>query len=385
MGGKKNKNILFLTLDFPPMQGGMARHCFDAASALRENGWDVTAIAPACPVEDAVEGNSDTIRLRLKPGRIFDNYAASVWKYAFAGFRHCLSRKPRLVCASTWTIAGVAAYLLRKLTGARYAVFCHGFDVLSSLRNARAARLMGKVLRAADTVIANSSYTAGLLKGIVAPSRLAVVNPCVDTLRFSPVPAAREELPGEPCILSVGRLVASKGHEFVIRAMRKVTEQFPGAVYCLAGEGPCEDSLRGLVKELKLERNVFFAGFVPEDRLPAYYASCDLFVLASCELPETGEVEGFGICLLEAAACGKPAVATLTGGIPDAVENGATGVLVGPRNPDALAEAMLSLLSDPASMAELGKNARKRVCAEFTRESFGRRLEGVLLWEARDA
>ncbi len=131
----------------------------------------------------------------------------------------------------------------------------------------------------------------------------------------------------------------------MIEALPIVQDRIPGVVYVIAGSGPELDSLQRLRKALRLEHSVFFIGRVASDELRSYYNTCDVFVLPAREAHE--DVEGFGIVFLEAAACGKPSIGTRTGGIPDAIIDGKTGILVDPDAPDQLAEAVIKILREP--------------------------------------
>jgi phosphatidylinositol alpha-1,6-mannosyltransferase len=152
----------------------------------------------------------------------------------------------------------------------------------------------------------------------------------------------------------------------MIEALPLVLEAFPKTTYLIVGEGPQGSHLRTLVKTLGLEDNVIFVGQVKEDELGAYYAACDVFAMVSRDIPEKGDVEGFGIVYLEANLFGKPVVAGRSGGVPDAVLNEQTGLLVNPHDPQEVASAIVRLLRDPELAERLGTNGRNRVRDEFT-------------------
>ena len=111
--------------------------------------------------------------------------------------------------------------------------------------------------------------------------------------------------------------------------------------------------------------------------LPAYYAACDVFVMPSRYIESTGTVEGFGIVYLEAAACGKPVVAGNQAGVPDAVVDGKTGLLVNPWDSDAIGEAIITVLSDPYLASQLGDNGRKRVVELYNWDKVAEQLVNI--------
>jgi phosphatidylinositol alpha-1,6-mannosyltransferase len=141
----------------------------------------------------------------------------------------------------------------------------------------------------------------------------------------------------------------------------------------IAGDDP-KDSLthrsqarrviEALTREMKLDGHVRFLGAVSDDQLINCYHACDLVVLPALHVE--GDAEGFGIVLLEAAAAGKPVVATSVGGIPDAVENGETGMLVGAGDYPQLTRSIISLINDERARAAMGERARQRAREKFS-------------------
>ncbi len=221
-------------------------------------------------------------------------------------------------------------------------------------------RMVGR----ADHIFPVSRYTAGLLGELgVDEDRMSVVGNGTDPKRFVPmdVSAARASLGLEQArvILTVGRLTPRKGIDTVIRALPSVIERVPNAVYMVVGEGEDRTRLEELAHERGVSDHVLFEGTVPFSQLPSTYNLCDVFVTPSRSAPPS--VEGFGIVFLEANACGKPVIGARSGGIPDAIVDGETGLLVEPDDEPALAEALISLLSDPARCQALGAAGRDRV------------------------
>ena len=168
-------------------------------------------------------------------------------------------------------------------------------------------------------------------------------------------------LPEEgPVIVTVGRLVPIKGHEWLLRAAPRVLAEFPHATFVLIGEGPLLSRLQQLAEELGIGRRVMFLG-VRQD-VPECLAAFDLFAFPSLN-------EGMGRALIEAMAVGLPVVATRVGGIPDVVADGKTGVLVPPQDDAVLADALLGLLRDPSRRQMYGQAARRSMDVRFDVES----------------
>lgn len=170
---------------------------------------------------------------------------------------------------------------------------------------------------------------------------------------------------GEPLLLFVGRLVYYKGIEYLLEAMRQVSARL-----LIIGDGPLRAKLAQAVQQNGLKNKVVLLGQRPLDQLPAYYHACDLFIL-----PSIHKSEAFGIVQLEAMACGKPVISTdLPSGVPWVNQNGQTGLVIPPRDVEALIRAINLLVTNPSLRARLGRGGQQRVAQEFTRERMGARL-----------
>ncbi len=182
----------------------------------------------------------------------------------------------------------------------------------------------------------------------------------------------REELlrqcSGRPLIFSVGRHVYYKGLDVLIRAMQSLD-----AVLLIGGQGPLTRSLIRLAGDLGLGERVKFVGFIPDPLLVAYFEACDVFCMPSVE-----RAEQFGLVQLEAMYCSKPVVATQLGtGVEYVTLDGETGLLVPPKDPRALADALRTLLSDSALRARMGSAGRRRVEEVFSVKQMVRKTVDV--------
>jgi glycosyltransferase involved in cell wall biosynthesis len=230
------------------------------------------------------------------------------------------------------------ALLARRLGGARVVLGCHGEDFYRGDR---------WLARHVDGAVSCSHFNARTVAARY-PLMPRVIFNGIDTSLFRPVPADPEvRRMGEHLLLYVGRLQPWKGVDTAIRAL----PHLPGAVLLVAGDGEDRARLERLAGELGVGRQVHFLGALPREALPRLYSSVDL-LLATSFASET-----FGISLVEAQACGLPVVAANFGGFPEVIDTGRTGLLVPPRDPQALAAAVDTLLSDPQRRAELAAAA----------------------------
>jgi phosphatidyl-myo-inositol alpha-mannosyltransferase len=160
---------------------------------------------------------------------------------------------------------------------------------------------------------------------------------------------------GRPNVLFLGRLENRKGLKYLIRAFQQVRQEVPGARLIVAGDGRLRAGFERYVWRHDLEADVFFTGYIAAEERPRYFASADVFCA-----PSTGQ-ESFGIVLLEAMACGKPIVASNIDGYRDVVTNRREGMLVPVKDEDALAGALVELLSNPVRRQEMAERGRQTV------------------------
>ena len=268
---------------------------------------------------------------------------------------------------------GVAAWFARRLGGPRYVCWTHGEDIGTALLSRELTFVMTRVYLGAAAVLANSQNTKRMLERLGVPSsRIHIVYPGVDADRFHPSvdgrPIRERFAPeADVVLLSVGRLQRRKGHDHAIQAVAALRGRFPRLKYLIVGDGEEGPRLRELTRTLGVTDQVTFAGAVSSDLLPACYAASDVFLMPN--RIDNGDVEGFGIVFLEAAATERPAVGGRTGGVGEAIADGVTGALVSGEDVDELAGVLTQLAGDPALRRRYGQAGRARVLQSFTWEA----------------
>lgn len=215
-----------------------------------------------------------------------------------------------------------------------------------------------------------------------AQSAMIKIAPGIDVDHFRPVDASllREQLglTNKKVIVSVGRLVHRKGQDHLVQAMPEILNSHPDAHLLLVGKGPYLEHLAKLVAQLQLQDSVSFIGRIQYAELPQYICCGDLFAMPSRSRLMGLEVEGLGIVYLEASACGLPVIAGKSGGAPDAVIDGTTGVVVDGTNDLEIAQAAISLLSDPAKSQEMGAAGRQWIIDNWRWEIWAKKFEELL-------
>jgi phosphatidylinositol alpha-1,6-mannosyltransferase len=179
-------------------------------------------------------------------------------------------------------------------------------------------------------------------------------------------------------ILTVGNLVARKGHDTTICALPRLLQRVPDVTYLIVGDGPNLNQLETLATRLGVRNRVIFAGRMADEVLAEVYALCDVFVMSSRVNLDEKDVEGFGIVFLEASACAKPVIGGRSGGVPEAIVDGVTGLLIDPNDPRQLSDTIALLLTDREFANRLGEQGRVRAVNDFSWRRVADKVQGIL-------
>ena len=374
-------DILVITWNFPPRRGGMEQLLGSLCDELRKHHrlFIITAYADhSCPPE------TGTFRPSW-PG-LFAFFSYALWKGAVLLRCH---RDIRVVFGGSVLVTPLVC-ILAQLFHRRAIIQAHGLDILypSFVYQSFIVRW----LRFCDHVIANSRYTAALAKDKGASQNsITIIHPGVHWQRFAlstSMDALKLErgLEGKKIILFVGRLARRKGvKEFIEKSLVHIIQEIPNCRFLIVGDNP-KDSLthredvRSEIEQAisahHLEEHVQWLGALSDDDLIKVYNLCDLMVLPILKMKD--DVEGFGIVALEAAAAGKPVVAMSVGGVPDAVEDGKSGVVVAPDHYELMSQSIIRLLSGKEISSAIGEYAQRRVKEKFCWNSTIARYEKAL-------
>jgi glycosyltransferase involved in cell wall biosynthesis len=353
-----------------PAAGGQNVHVDQLAAALARQGRDVTVYTRRDDPDlvgrvDSGRGY-DVVHLDAGPAEPLpeDDRLQHADVFAAELRRHWGERAPDLVHAHCWT-SGLAALDAAEPLGVPVVLTYHGLGSIERRHRDAAdtssdARLDVErdIGRRCAGVLATCAEETAELDAMGVPRDVVEVVPCgVDLDQFHPVgPEARRA--ARHRVVAAGRLLPRKGFDVAIEAMRTL----PGAELVIAG-GPAEDPearrLRRVAVDAGVSGRVRMPGTVPREDMPALLRSADVVVC-------TPWYEPFGIVPLEAMACGVPVVASEVGGLADTVEDGVTGALVPPRDPDALAAALRRFLEDPETQRLAGQAGRLRASAHYS-------------------
>jgi phosphatidyl-myo-inositol dimannoside synthase len=372
---------LLLSEIFPPKTGGSGRWFWEIYRRMPCNQFH---IATSTDVEAAAFDPTHDLSLERGPLTLGDwgittPSALRAYAKAFSFVRKIVRREKieRIHCGRLLPEGWIAMWL-KKLYGIPFVCYVHGEDANPDTTGesdgvlfSRQLRLMTKaVVKNAECIIANSRNSARIMTEHwnMIPERVHLLHPGVDTNYFEPAARnaeVRKQLGwnDRPVIITAGRLQKRKGQDTMIRALGDIRAAVPDVLYAIAGDGEEREPLKQLVQELGHQDHVQFMGRVDDDVLRQAYQQADLFVLANRQIGT--DIEGFGMVLLEAQACGTPVVAGTSGGTPETMRIGETGQVVNCDGPDELSVTLAKMLLDRSALAEMGVAARKWVEKKF--------------------
>lgn len=367
--GERRPGLLVLASTYPRWEGDHEPGFVHELSRRLTDSFDVTVLTPHAPgaLERECMDGVRVLRYRYAPaaletlvhdGGISANISAARWKMLLVpGFILCQfiaarralrERRIRVVHAHWLLPQGLVARLLRMCWNVPYVVTSHGGD-LFGLRGAFARVLKRVVARgAASMTVVSSAMLEEASRSGLTPASIEVVPMGADLQRR--FVASSNGRDGDS-ILFVGRLVPKKGLNHLLDALPLVLARRPGVVLEIAGFGPARAALETQAAVLGIAASVRFLGALPQEALPGLYRKAAVFV-APFVRDASGDQEGLPVALMEAIGCGCPVIAGDVAGVRDLLGENTQGIVVDPRDADALAGAIIRALENPGPAAE---------------------------------
>jgi len=250
-----------------------------------------------------------------------------------------------------------------------YAIIAHDSEIFVQQSKIKINDVVrrGIIIKRARCIAANSRHTRSLLEmwGL-SKDKIVIVHPPISDQEIKESANAVTKVKNDYYnLVTISRLVCSKGIDIVLRALKIMEEQDIPYRYVIGGDGNDRKFLEELAGELGMKKKVHFMGNIAEDTKWSLLRHADVFVMPSRVNPSASH-EGFGMAFIEAAVFGLPGVGSTGGGIPDAVIHGETGLLVPQESPDKLAEALIYLYKNPEKREVMGKTAMERARIHFS-------------------
>ncbi|HEY2041983.1 MAG TPA: glycosyltransferase family 4 protein [Jatrophihabitans sp.] len=371
-----SRRLLIVTNDFPPRLGGIQSFVFELARRLPAH--DIAVYCSDYHGSAAFDADLEFPVRRHPTGLLLPTRAAR---------NRVVQTAREFGTSSVWFGAaaplGLLAPALRTTGVKRLVATTHGHEAgWAMLPGARQA--LRRIGTNVDVVTYLGEYFRRRLAGAFGPHpTLAQLTPGVDTDVFRPDVDGtqvrdRYGLTGRPIVVCVSRLVPRKGQDALIRALPAIQDRVPGAALLIVGHGPYQKGLVELAERCGVAQDVVITGSVNYAELPQHFAAGDVFAMP-CRTRRFGmDVEGLGIVFLEASASGLPVVAGDSGGAPDAVRDGETGVVVDGTDVGQIATEVAALLADSARRKSMGAAGRAWVEQDWQWDGMAGRLAELL-------
>lgn len=324
--------------------GGKGVHAFELAKSLRHLGHHVDIIP-------RYSGRLSLLRYFLSFSKKYD-------------IIHLHELDPEAV---------IACYLASHMFEFGSILTIHQFGVSSIPKNILIGKVTIYCLRHLDVVICVSNYIASEYTRIIGNNgaKTVIIHNGVDANFFNPdldpkYIITKRGFKATRIILFVGRLIKSKGINYLLESFAKLDPKTDNIMLILCGEGPMRSSIESKIREMKLQDQVIIEGYVLGHLLPYYYAAADIYVFPSLSEP-------FGLVILEAMSMRKPVISSNVGGIPEIIEDGRNGLLVPAGNVEVLTASIKKLLVDRDLSQRLGYEGRKTIINKFTKEKMVRK------------
>ena len=328
-----NKSILFISSEFPPQPGGIGNHAHYLALSLAKEGKQITVLTDIRSFEGKVEKEFDKT-LPFKVQRV--KRRKLIWFSYFDRFFKALKlvKDVDVVLASgkfsLWIV-----FFLKLFYHKKSIAVIHGSEVL--LANKFLRKFTHASLKKFDWIIAVSQYTKSLLKGVPLKNISVIPNGFV-ILETQTVNSLQRD-PKNLNLITVGNVTQRKGQQNVVRALPLLLEKYPTLLYHVVGIPTEKERIEALARTLGVLKHIVFHGKVSEEKKGELLSNSSIFIMLS-EATNSGDVEGFGIAILEANALGLPAIGSKGCGIEDAINDGMSGVLVDAHQPNQVFEAI---------------------------------------------
>ena len=377
-------NILIIALDFKPSYGGIAQDTHSIAKFLHQRGDKVIVLSQKMRDSGLFDKNNPYKIIRLKRDIYYNSKISNKYNIYKKIKKIVKEESIDIVILNALGKSSFTFWFTSKILNLPFCVLAHGKEVNLKL-GVYEKFLKGFILRHSNLIICHSNFTKNVVKKIgVKSKKIFLSYPAIDTRDYKKTDKIHSQLNKEillnkKIILTIGRLIERKGIDNTIKALKNVINFFPNIIYLVVGDGPFRGELEDLTNNLELNEYVKFVGYIAEEEKVNYYNLADIFIMPAREL-ENGDVEGFGIVFLEANCYEVPVIGGNSGGMPDAIEEGASGFLVDPLNIADISSAIIKFLKDEGLIKTMGTLGKIRVEKKFNEKNLDKLREKLLTY-----
>ena len=367
------KNILIISTEFPPGPGGIGSHAFSIASGFQSHGWEVTVVTEQnYATDNEIEDFNKNQKLNII--RLFPSPSLFTLFVKIIKLMNVAIREKNRVIIGTGKHGSWFAFIVAKLLFKKCILIGHGTEFSISMSK-KSKRINKFIYSHANGLISVSDYTAEVTrKEGIRNKKMKIIHNGADGKNYFKLDTkyieefkTNNSLVNQRIIVTVGNLSNRKGQEWVIRSLPNILKHHPTTHYYCIGLPTLEHKLTELSKELGVENHVHIMGRLDLSEVRLWLNTCDLFAMTSVH--DSGDFEGFGISVIEAALCGKTSIVTNESGVIESIVQNYTGFGVPERNPEAIAEKVNELFSNENLLQKFNLNAYNRANKNYTWEN----------------
>lgn len=343
------KSILLVTSEFPPLPGGIGNHAYNLAKHLEQNGLQVSVIADQRSKSGEEQVFDEKLDFKIHRVRLHRLRLMMYVKRIYSLFK--MARSSEVIIASgkfpLWIVAILSLFYKKN-----YIAIIHGSEV--NFTNVLLKRSIDAALKRFTKIIAVSNYTRSLVTHLNLKN-IKVIPNGFDHSQWKLHKGQTHGLKGQPKLITVGNITDRKGQLNVIKHLSELIKIHPNIHYHCVGLPTQKLEFLKEAKRLNVDNNLSFHGRIKHEDLINFYRDSDVFVMLSSPT-KTGDVEGFGIAILEANYFGLPAIGSTNCGIEDAINNYRSGILVDPNDTQAFVKALNEVLSNKEAYKKEAEN-----------------------------
>ncbi|HYK46638.1 MAG TPA: glycosyltransferase family 4 protein [Parafilimonas sp.] len=339
MFDSERTKILIITSEFPPDAGGIGNHAFNLALHLAKRNFSVTVVADIVYASKQEIENTEWVR-KINFAPVYRKRIVLASYYNRVQRAITLSKRSDVIFLSGKFPLWLSSMLRMLYPSKKIIAIVHGTELRE--------RFINFNLKKCDRIIAVSNFTLSLIPSFIKTTiEICVISNGIDIDEFADAQVRpRKKTSKENLqLITVGSVTERKGQRNVINALPTIIRRFPHVCYHMVGQPVLQKELQQLAIEKNLQAHIKFYGAVSREKLIQLLADGDIKLMLSTNT-SSGDVEGFGIAILEANALGIPAIGSKNTGIEDAIRNNETGILVDPKNPREVSQAIEKVLAD---------------------------------------
>lgn len=338
------KKILLITAEFPPGPGGIGNHAYNLGKFLRKNGHDVKVLAVSDYASREEEKNFDE-KEEIEIQRFLRHESRLKTLYGRINkIRDTIAENNFDIIIFSGRFSLLTSLLIPKKQETKFVAIAHGGDINPDSKLLKTA--VNSAIRKMDLIIPVSRFSRSKLNVNIPENKIEVIPNGFDIELADEVNSViRNSLNGTLNLVTVGTVWPRKGHHNVLKALPLVLKKFPELKYKIIGRLADTSKTKSYFENEQIKKHLIVYGSVSNAEMIQELRQSQIFIMLS-ETQSSGDFEGFGIAVIEANSLGLPAIGSRNSGLEDSINDGESGILVDPKNPEEVVRAVEKIVND---------------------------------------